>query len=126
MKLNANLISGRTINQGANLENKTSQEYFDAAAYCELCSKDIAALGISSGNVKVTTSHGIVVVPVKRNDGNPGGIAFIPMGPWANAVLDPETSGCGMPCFKGVPAVIEPTGDKALTLKELIAQYRRK
>ncbi len=123
MTLKVTLITGRTINQGATIENKTSSDYMEATAYCELNSKDIGLLGNGS-NVKVKTAHGDVVVKLKENNGNPDGIAFIPMGPWANAVVDPDTKGCGMPGFKGVPADIEPTKDKILLMKELIARYK--
>ncbi len=125
MNLNATFISGRTVNQGCNLENKTSQAYFDAAAYCEMNSKDASSLGIESGNnVKVTTDHGSVVVPMAICDGNPDGLVFIPMGPWANAVVDPDTKGCGMPGYKGISAVVEPTDEKAPTMPELMARLK--
>ena len=125
MTINAILITGRTINQGVTIENKTSMDYQEATAYCELNSKDIGILGISPGSrVSVKTDFGEVVVKLKTNDGNPDGMAFIPMGPWANAVVDPDTKGCGMPGFKGIPADIEPTGEKILLMKELIARYK--
>ncbi len=57
-------------------------------------------------------------------DGNPDGLVFIPMGPWANAVVDPDTKGCGMPGFKGIPAVVEPTDEKAPTMPELMARLK--
>ena len=119
------LISGRTIDQGATLEEKTSQAYFDAAAYCELNESNLDALGLSLGeNARVTTPHGTVVVPVKIDKRLPDDISFITMGPWANAVLDPDTCGCGMPGFKGVPAKIESTTDPVLSMKELMATYK--
>lgn len=125
MALNALLITGRTINQGANLENKTGRDYLEATAYCELNSKDIEKLGTKQGgNVRVKTEHGDVVVKLKENDGNPDNIAFIPMGPWANAVVDPDTKGCGMPGFKGIPAEIDVTEDNVLLMKELMARYK--
>lgn len=125
MTLKVTLITGRTINQGANLENKTSSDYLEATANCELNSKDIGVLGTNPGcHVRVRTEHGEVVVKLKENNGNPDNIAFIPMGPWANAVVDPDTRGCGMPGFKGVPAEIDATDDKILLMKELIARYK--
>ncbi|SNQ61639.1 molybdopterin dinucleotide binding domain-containing protein [Candidatus Methanoperedens nitratireducens] len=124
MTLKVTLITGRTINQGANLENKTSSDYLEATAYCELNSKDAGLLGKPGSNVKVKSRHGEVVVKLKENNGNPDGIAFLPMGPWANAVIDPDTRGCGMPGFKGVPAEVEATNDKVLLMKELIARYK--
>jgi len=125
MKLKANLISGRTADQGAHLEAKTYKGYFDACAYCELNSADLGKLGVSEGDsLKVTTDFGEVVVFAKANDGNPDGLAFIPMGPWANAVLDPDTHGCGMPGLKGVPAEIEAAKEEPLDMKSLMKQYR--
>ncbi|HEY9246179.1 MAG TPA: molybdopterin dinucleotide binding domain-containing protein [Candidatus Methanoperedens sp.] len=123
MTLKVTLITGRTINQGVTIENKTSSDYMAATAYCELNSKNIGLLG-SGSNVKVKTSYGEVVVKLKENNGNPDSIAFIPMGPWANAVVDPDTKGCGMPGFKGIPADVEITDDKILLMKELIARYK--
>ncbi len=125
MTLKVTLITGRTINQGANLENKTSSDYMEATACCELNSKDIGLLVSCAGsNVRVKTGYGDVVVRLKENNGNPDGVAFIPMGPWANAVVDPDTKGCGMPGFKGVQAEIEATDDRVLLMKELIARYK--
>ncbi|MDD2440075.1 MAG: molybdopterin dinucleotide binding domain-containing protein [Methanosarcinaceae archaeon] len=125
MTLNANLISGRTAQQGANLEAKTSRAYFDACAYCELNSKDLEQLDVAEGDcLKVKTEFGEIVVFAKANNGNPQGLAFIPMGPWANAVLSPETHGCGMPGLKGVPAKIKRTKEKPLDMKSLMRSYR--
>jgi formylmethanofuran dehydrogenase subunit D len=125
MKLNATFISGRTVDQGCNLENKTSQAYFNAAGYCEMNSTDAGKIGVEPGNnVKVTTDFGTVVVPLKICEGNPDGLIFVPMGPWANAVVDPDTKGCGMPGFKGIPAEVEATGETAPTMKELMARLK--
>lgn len=125
MKLDAIFISGRTVDQGSNLENKTSKAYFDAAGYCEMNSQDAGKIGVRPGdNIKVTTDFGSVVVPLKICDGNPDGLIFIPMGPWANAVVDPDTAGCGMPGFKGVPAVAEATQENAPTMQELMARLK--
>lgn len=123
MTLKVTLITGRTISQGVNLENKTSSDYMEATASCELNSKDIELLG-KPKYVRVKTEYGEVIVKLKENNGNPDSIAFIPMGPWANAVVDPDTKGCGMPGFKGIPAEIEATEDKILLMKELMARYK--
>lgn len=124
MTLKVNLITGRTIDQGVTIENKTSNDYQEATAYCELNSKDAALLGKPGGNVRVKTRYGDVVVKLRENQGNPDGLAFIPMGPWANSVVDPDTKGCGMPGFKGIPADIDATNDKILSMKELMARYK--
>lgn len=125
MDLKATFISGRTVDQGCNLENKTSRAYFDAAGYCEMNSADAGKLGVEPGNnVKVTTDFGSVVVPLKICEGNPDGLIFIPMGPWANAVVDPNTCGCGMPGFKGIPAVVTPSGEESPTMQQLMARLK--
>src|SRR3972149_7527142 len=118
MTLKVTLITGRTINQGVNLENKTSSDYMEATANCELNSSCISQLGKPGSNIRVRTKYGDVVVKLKENNGNPDNIAFIPMGPWANAVVDPDTKGCGMPGVKGIPAGREGTKDKKLLKKK--------
>ncbi len=124
MTLKVTLITGRTISQGVNLENKTSSDYMEATACCELNIRDIEYLG-KPKYVNIRTEYGEVVVKLRENSGNPDSIAFIPMGPWANAVVDPDTKGCGMPGFKGIPAEIEATENKVLLLKELMAGYKQ-
>jgi formylmethanofuran dehydrogenase subunit D len=37
--------------------------------------------------------------------------------------LSPDTHGCGMPGFKGVPAKIEVTDEKPLDMKSLMKKY---
>jgi formylmethanofuran dehydrogenase subunit D len=70
----------------------------------------------------VSTNHGSVVVKALKSLRAPHpGIVYIPYGPWANVVVNPETHGIGMPSFKGVPAEVEPAPDKpVLSLKELL------
>ncbi len=127
MAIKVKLISGRTIIQGSNVENKTSNEYFFAVARCELNSRMMEMLGVKDGDdVKVKTEFGEVIVKARKCDGNPDYIAFIPMGPWANKVTNPYTGGVGMPGFKGIDAEIMPAAEKTPTMKELIATYRGK
>jgi formylmethanofuran dehydrogenase subunit D len=122
--MNAKLISGRTTAQGQNLDNKLSEEYFKAVAICELSNKDMEKIGVSADeHVEVRTSYGEVVVKAKKGEGNPEGIAFIPMGPWANAVVSGDTHGAGMPQYKGIDAAIEKTEAEVLSVKELMQRY---
>ena len=119
------LISGRTIAQGENLENKMSEEYFNAVAICEMNEADMERLGVSPDeNVKVKTSYGEVVVKAKKAKGYPEGIAFIPMGPWANALVSANTRGAGMPAYKGLDAEIEKTGEPVLHITDLFRKYK--
>ncbi|MEM0202677.1 MAG: molybdopterin dinucleotide binding domain-containing protein [Archaeoglobaceae archaeon] len=114
------LITGRTLDQGATVEEKLSEEYFNAVNYIELSEEDFKQLALKEGDrVKVVTDFGEVVVFAKKSD-LPKGIAFIPMGPYANAVIDPATDGTGMPQFKGIKAKVERTEEKVKTIKELL------
>ncbi len=123
--IKAILISGRTIDQGSNLENKMSGEYFNAVAICEMNEKDMEKIGISPDeNVKVKTDYGEVIVKAKKGKGYPEGIAFIPMGPWANAVVSSNTKGAGMPSYKGLDAEIEETEEEVLHITDLFRKYR--
>jgi formylmethanofuran dehydrogenase subunit D len=118
------LISGRTAVQGQNLDSKLTDEYFNEAAVCRMNERDMEKLGVApEEHVKVTTPYGAVVVKAKKDDGNPEGLIFITMGPWANAVVSGNTHGAGMPSFKGIDATIEKTGEPVLRVKELMHTY---
>lgn len=123
-KLKVTLITGRTIEQGVSKEHgKSSKEYMESVALCYLDPQDLKKLGIKEGtNVKVSTKFGSVVVKSVKSIRTPHpGIVFIPYGPWANAVIDPETHGLGMPSFKGISAEVEPApAEPILALTDLL------
>jgi formylmethanofuran dehydrogenase subunit D len=124
MGTKVNLISGRTIVQGQNLDNKLSEAYFNEVATCELNGSDMEKLGVAADErVKVKTSYGEVVVKAKEKAGTPEGVIFIPMGPWANALVSGDTHGAGMPSYKGIDAEIEPTEEAVLQVKALMKTY---
>jgi formylmethanofuran dehydrogenase subunit D len=124
--LKAIMISGRTLGQGASCEAKMSPEFFKATSFCALSELDYNALGISEGrNVLVRTEFGEVVVSAKKDEGLPSGVIFIPMGPWANAVVGPDTGGCGTPQFKGVEVEVEKTKMAVMDVKELFSDLKR-
>jgi formylmethanofuran dehydrogenase subunit D len=75
--------------------------------------------------VKVKTSFGEVVVKAKEKEGTPEGIIFIPMGPWANALVSGNTHGAGMPQYKGIDAEIEKTEEEVLHVKDLMKTYMK-
>lgn len=123
--INMKLNTGRTMDQGCTLECKMTQEYFDAAAFCEMNPEDMQSLSVNEGdNVKVTTAFGEVVVVAKPDEGCPQGMAFIPMGPWSNAVVNPDTMGCGMPGYKNTDVEVSATDDSVPQIKELMGRYR--
>ena len=110
-KITVNLITCRTIQQGVAMETgKTSQKYFDAASIIHMHEDDMKKLGIMANtNVKVTSKDGSVVVKaVRTREDLVPGLAHIPMGPWANAIVSAYTYSTGEPCFKGFPVDIEP------------------
>ncbi|WP_321506292.1 molybdopterin dinucleotide binding domain-containing protein [uncultured Methanoregula sp.] len=108
--ISVNLISGRTIQQGVAIESgKEKPSYRTACGIIEMDPVEFKALGVwKNTNVKVTSEFGSVVVKaVEATQGPHPGVAFIPMGPWANAVISPNTYSTGMPTFKGVPVTVE-------------------
>ncbi len=123
-KLLVTLLTGRTIEQGVGKEHgKNSKEYFESVSVCYVDPEDLKRLGIKEGtNVSVSTAHGSIVVKAARSLRTPHqGVIFIPYGPYANAIVDPETNSIGMPSLKGIPAEVEPAPNKpVLTLKELL------
>ena len=128
-KLQVTLLTGRTIEQGVGKERgKASKDYFESVAVCYMDPEDLKKLGIKEKtNILVSTTYGSVVVKAAKSLRAPHlGIVFVPYGPWANVVADPDTHGIGMPSFKGVPAEIEPAQDKPiLSLEKLLkGQFR--
>ena len=108
------LLTGRTIDQGVALEgDKTTMENVRAAAICVFDSEDFKKLDISAGTpVKVTTDHGeVMVYSTVTEEGPHPGIIFIPMGPWANQLVNPDSQSCGTPTYKGMKAKVEVVRD---------------
>jgi len=108
--ITVNLISGRTIQQGVAIESgKEKPSYRTACGIIEMDKADLKALGAwKNTNVKVTSAYGSVVVKaIEATQGPHPGVAFIPMGPWANLVVSDNTYSTGMPTFKGTPVTIE-------------------
>jgi len=120
------LITGRTISQGEALEKgKLYDAYTNATATCELDPEDMERLGITEGDtVRASTETGEVALKaVKSTQAPHEGIAFIPLGPWANAITGSGTDSTGMPSFKGLRATIEVAKDASiLSARELIRE----
>ncbi|MEM2105414.1 MAG: molybdopterin dinucleotide binding domain-containing protein [Candidatus Bathyarchaeia archaeon] len=129
-KLHVTLLTGRTIEQGVAKERgKASSEYAESVSVCYMDPEDMKQLGIKEKtNVQVSTEYGSVVVKALKSLRAPHtGIIYIPYGPWANVVVNPETHGIGMPSFKGISAEIEPAPDMpVLGLEELLKKQFRK
>jgi formylmethanofuran dehydrogenase subunit D len=107
--ISINLISGRTIHQGVAMEGgKEKEAYRQACGIIEMDSSDLKKLGAwKNTNVRVSSPYGTVIVKaIETTQGPHPGVAFIPMGPWANMVVNPTTYSTGMPTFKGTPVEI--------------------
>jgi len=107
---NVILLTGRTIQQGVALEgSKTTKENVRACGICMFDKEDFRKLDCMVGTpVKITTDYGSVVVYSTISEEGPHpGIIFIPMGPWANQVVNPDSKSCGTPTFKGMKAKVE-------------------
>ena len=118
-KIQLNLISGRSIQQGVAIEGgKEKPAYREACGIIELDAEDFKKLGIyRNSNVRVTSPYGTVVVKaVDATQGPHPGLGWIPMGPWANSVTNPNTYSTGMPTFKGVPVEVEPAPTELVLL----------
>ncbi len=124
--MKAVMISGRTLAQGASCECKKTEEFFKAVSTCSLSEEDYNSLDLKDGkNVLVKNRFGQVVLSGRRDSGLPSGMIFIPMGPWANVVVGPDTGGCGTPLYKGVEVDVEATDKPVLTELELFKNIRR-
>ena len=93
--------------------------------HIQLCPEDGEKLGLKEGDrVKVTTDFGAVTVAWVQEKGLDSGMVFFPYGPWANQVYSSMTGSTGMPIMKGIPAKIEPTDEKILSIEEIVEKLR--
>ena len=126
-KLEVLLLTGRTIEQGTGKETgKFSYEYLESVSTCQMDPNDMKFLKIKDNDkVKITTDYGSVILKVIKSKRAPHSrIIFIPYGPWASLIANPETHGTGMPSLKGETAEVIPASkEKMLDLLELIKMY---
>ena len=126
IEMKITLISGRTANQGIGLEEgKLSKKYAESVNHVQLNLDDAEKMSLKSGDrVKVSTDNGSVTVNWAPEKGLDSGYVFFPYGPWANQVFASSTSSTGMPIMKGIPAAIEPSDEKVLSLDEIVEKLR--
>ncbi len=120
------LVTGRTLSQGMTIDEKCGDEYSREVAVCELCKEDMEKAGIKEGDViKVSTKEGEVYVFAKASEQLDPGLAFMPLGIWANILIPSGTDSTGMPTFKGIKARIELARDaKVLNARELLRRLK--
>lgn len=118
------LVSGRTMGQGKTRDKeKLTEDYEEATAKVEMDEGDMAEIGLEEGDLALLrTESGGIRVPVKPSRGDSEGVVFVPMGPWANALIPDETDGTGMPRFKGVPVEVERTEGPRTDLDGLLGE----
>lgn len=123
-KLKVSLLTGRTIDQGTGKEyGKFSEEYQESVSISQMDPGDMKFLRAKENeNIKVTTEFGSVIMKVVKSRRAPHpGVVFVPYGPWASVLANPETHGTGMPSLKGEMAEVEPAPtQKVLSLQELL------
>ncbi|PCN51096.1 formylmethanofuran dehydrogenase subunit B [Candidatus Geothermarchaeota archaeon ex4572_27] len=118
------LVTGRRLTQGIALESegKFSERYLRAAAVIELNPKDAEEAGVKD-RCRVTSSIGSVVLAVRTSDEIAPGTAFIPLGPWASAVVEHETECTGMPNLKATEITIEPTDEEVTKVEDVLRMF---
>lgn len=120
------LISGRSLGQAkGKIAGKFSEEYQRNVAICEFNSEDLKSLGVDPGqNVRLTARNASVVLRATvASQQVQRGIIFVPYGPWINSIMPSETSGTGMPLFKGIEVEVTAAPDEnVVDLETLIGR----
>ena len=124
--LRVTLISGRSLGQArGKIAGKFSEEYQKNVAICEFNPEDLKSLGVEPGqNVRLSTRNGSVVLKATlASQQGPRGIVFAPYGPWINSIMPVQTSGTGMPLFKGIEVEVTPApNENVANLETLVGQ----
>ena len=119
MKISIN--TGRTVNQGSHVDQKTSPEYFRETSTIRLNPVDMMEMGVDDNErVKAYCDGATVVLRVLSDDTIKRGTGFLPLGPYANFLVGGTTHSTGMPDFKEAKADIEATTEKIISVGELM------
>jgi formylmethanofuran dehydrogenase subunit D len=115
------LITGRTIVQGSFVERKNFPAYQEEASSLHMNPVDMLERDLEEGgHVRVRSDFGEVVLKARTRSTLSRGELFICLGPYANHLVGPETSGTGMPDFKTTRVTIEETTDPVPTVADLM------
>lgn len=119
--MKALMNTGRTVPQGESVERKDSPEYETAVSICMIHPVDMMVLGIEDGaRVCVKNKSGEVVLEAVSSETLERGTIFVPLGPFANHIMESETHCTGMPDYKSMTVDIEPSERPVMTVAELI------
>jgi formylmethanofuran dehydrogenase subunit D len=117
------LNTGRTVPQGASVEEKGSDVYRSVASVGFLNPVDLMVLGIESGaRIRVITPTGQVTLTARSAEGVTRGEIFVTIGPYANHIISSETHATGMPDFKSERVDVEPTEEHVRSVGELMEE----
>lgn len=104
---------------------KTSGEYYEATALAFLNEDDMEELELEENSpVEISTELGSIIVRCRMGSCDPGQV-FMPLGPWANAVVGSATSGTGMPRYKGIGVEVSKTEKELTKLDDLFVERER-
>ena len=127
--LRVTVISGRSLGQAkGKIAGKFSEEYQRNVAICEFNPDDLKSIGVDAGqNVRLSTKNTSVVLRATVGSQQvQRGTVFAPYGPWINSIMPSETSGTGMPLFKGIEVEVTPAlTENVSDLKSLIGKIEK-
>ena len=121
------LTTGRTLKQGISMEiGKLEPSYSVETGQVFIDKTDAEKLAITKEDLlEIISENGEVILPCTITKEHHPGIAFIPIGPFANRLVGSQTNGTGMPSFKNIPIQVRLVSNKSPTnLEAILNQYR--
>ncbi len=121
MKIQIN--TGRTVTQGSYVDRKNTPEYYRETSTIRLNPVDMMNIGVDDGERVMAKSGTMgIVLRALADETISSGTGFLPLGPYANYLVEGTTHSTGMPDFKFLVVEIEPTGDEVLRVGDLMKQ----
>lgn len=113
------LNTGRTMKQGNARHEKLTDEYKKATAVAMLSREDMGTANLQDGDiVLVESAGGSVKIVAETSEYVDKGIVFIPLGPYANALIPRETKD-GSPFYKSLKARLKRVDEKPTDWEDL-------
>lgn len=113
------LNTGRSIDQGKTRHDKFTDEYRKATAIALFNKRDMDQASLIEGDVvSLSTYGGSVRLVAKESKYVNEGIVFVPLGPYANALIPEETKD-GSPFYKSLHVSVSRSGEASTTWEEL-------
>ncbi len=100
-------------------QNRMSNEYRNATALVRLSKGDMQKLGLKGeSNVSIQSKAGSVVVHAVMDENAKDGLAVVPYGPWALALVDVPPDG-SPPQYHGIPVTVKRSDEQITPLLDL-------